>query len=156
MKSMLAIASGICMFAATLAWADVDKGLRFEAAGGAPVSLDQWRGQKLLVLFWRPDCSPCLTEARILPTIARQFADLPIALVSLQDVQDTRAHLPVMPRNVHVLIARDDGQKVLAAFGNDRTLALPYSVMLNMQGTVCDRHYGIISPQKISSWRRQC
>lgn len=105
------------------------------------VSMEQWKGKPLMVAFWRSDCAPCLLEMKLLPEIAKDNSDLTIALISLHDVEHTRSHLPALPENVHTLVAYDDGKKVLASFGNDRTLALPYSVMLNKKGDVCGKHY---------------
>ena len=120
------------------------------------VSIERWKGEPLLVAFWRSDCAPCLQEMKLLPEIAKDNSDLTIALISLHDVEHTRSHLPALPENVHTLVANDDGKKVLASFGNDRTLALPYSVMLGKNGDVCGKHYGIVSPDKIKEWRKQC
>lgn len=120
------------------------------------VSIGRWEGKPLLVAFWRSDCAPCLQEMKLLPKIAKDNNDLNIALISLHDVEHTRSHLPALPENVHTLVANDDGKKVLASFGNDRTLALPYSVMLDKKGDVCGKHYGIVSPDKIKEWRKQC
>lgn len=134
------------------AWAGNAGDLRFTDLEGAPAGL----GEARLVAFWRSDCAPCLKEMGILPEIARQNADLPVALISLQDAANTSAHLTPMPDNVHVLVAQSGGKEVLAAFGNDKTLALPFSVMLNRDGTVCGRHYGILGPEKVKEWREKC
>lgn len=120
------------------------------------VSIERWKGEPLLVAFWRSDCAPCLQEMKLLPEIANENSDLAIALISLHDAAHTRSHLPALPKNVHTLVANDDGKKVLASFGNDRTLALPYSVMLNKKNDVCGKHYGIVSPDKIKEWRKEC
>lgn len=120
------------------------------------VSIERWKGKPLLVAFWRSDCAPCLQEMKLLPEIAKDNSDLTIALISLHDVEHTRSHLPDLPDNVHTLVANDDGKKVLASFGNDRTLALPYSVILNKKGDVCGKHYGILSPDQIKEWRKEC
>lgn len=156
MKPPFSILNAALLLVASLAGAETGKDLHFDELTGKPVNLDRWQGRNVLVLFWRPDCSPCLTEVRALPTIARQNADLLIALVSLQDGAQTRGRLPALPTNVQVMIARDDGRRVLAAFGNDQLLALPYSVMLNRRGAVCERHYGIITPQTVVNWRSRC
>ncbi len=120
------------------------------------VTAADWRGHATLVAFWRSDCAPCLKEMGILPDIARQNHDLPIALISLHDAEHTRAHLAPMPENVQVLVAQDEGKEVLSAFGNDRTLALPYSVMLDKDGAICNWYYGIVAPEKVKEWRKQC
>ena len=122
----------------------------------APTTIAQWAGKPLLVSFWRSDCAPCLHEMEVLPIIAKQHQNLSVALISLQNVAHTRAHLPAMPANIHPLVAQADGRELLTAFGNDRMLALPYSVMLDAKGAVCGKHYGIITPEKINAWWKQC
>ena len=120
------------------------------------VSMERWYGEPLLVVFWRSDCLPCLQEMKLLPDIAKNNSALAIALISLQDAERTRARLPALPENVHVLVAAGDGRKVLANFGNERALALPYSVMLDKKGDVCRKYYGILSPDTVKEWQGQC
>lgn len=129
-----------------------------ELSGDAPheTTLAPWAGKKLLTVFWRADCAPCLKELELLPALAKRNADLSILLISLQDEAHTKAHLPAMPQNVHVFVAKDDGREVLTAFGNDRMLALPYSVMLDAKAAPCGKHYGIVSADHIQQWRKQC
>jgi len=141
------------------AWAEGMHSLTFTELHDAQtktVTLDRWKGHLTLVLFWRSDCAPCLKEISVLPEMANQNQDVPFLLISLHDMEHTRNQLPFMPSNVHVLVADGDGKKVLAAFGNDRTLALPYSVMLNAKGNVCGKHYGLLAPNNIKEWRKQC
>lgn len=120
------------------------------------VSLAEWHGQPLLVLLWRSDCAPCLLELRDLPSIAAQHKTLSIALVSLHDLKHTRGHLPTLPNNVHALLATSDASELLAAFGNDRKLALPYSTMLDRNGNLCQKHNGILTPALVNDWVKQC
>ena len=120
-----------------------------------PVTLSRWAGAPVIVIFWRADCPPCVKELSLLPTIAKQNAPLPILLISLQDDAQSRP-LPTLPDNVHILTTRADGRALLIAFGNDRTLALPYSVMLDGKGVPCSKQYGIINPDTISEGRKQC
>lgn len=156
------ISTSIALFAVLLsveAHAEDKAALSFSELHGdkqEAVSIERWKGKPLLVAFWRSDCAPCLQEMKLLPEIAKANSDLAMALISLHDVEHTRSHLPVLPENVHTLVANDDGKKVLASFGNDRTLALPYSVMLNKKGDVCGKHYGIVSPNQVKEWRERC
>ena len=120
------------------------------------VNSKAWAGHPALIMFWRSDCAPCLQEMMNLPDLAKAHADLPIMLISLQDAQHTRKHLSAMPLNVHVLVAQNGGKEVLMAFGNNRMLALPYNVMLNSKGTVCEWYYGILPSQKIEEWKKTC
>jgi len=152
MRVRIAIAALIFSFAGAAAWAEGIGDLQFKDLADKPANL----GQARLLTFWSSDCAPCLREMGILPDVAKQNADLPMALISLKDAEHTRARLIPMPDNVQVLVAQDEGRAVLTAFGNERTLALPYSVMLNKKGEVCGKHYGIISPDTVKEWRKEC
>lgn len=113
------------------------------------------KGEQTLVMFWRSDCAPCLEEMKILPDLAKKNASLTIALVSLQNAEATSANLPSLPHNVQVFIAQGDGKEVLAKFGDEK-LALPFSLMLNADGSVCKKHYGIIGTDIVKDWQKQC
>ncbi len=132
------------------AWANGD--LHFTDTNGKPANISQNR----LITFWSPDCAPCLLEMEILPNIAKQNIDLPMAIISLKDLEHTRARLTPMPDNIKILVAQEESKSVLTAFGNDMALALPYSVMLDKKGNICRKYYGIISPDKIKEWRKEC
>ena len=120
------------------------------------VSLAEWHGQPLLVLFWRSDCAPCLIELRNLTDITARHKSLSIAIISLHDLNHTRGHLPALPRNAHALLANDDASELLAAFGNDKKLALPYSAMLDSNANLCQKHNGILTPALGNDWVKQC
>jgi thiol-disulfide isomerase/thioredoxin len=150
MRLALCIAAWIVF--ASAVWAEGIGDVHFKDINGKPTTL----GQARLITFWSSDCAPCLREMSILPDIAKQNSDLSMALISLKDAEHTRALLIPLPGNVQVLVAQDDGRAVLTAFGNDRTLALPYSVMLNKKGGVCGKYYGILSPDKVKEWRKEC
>ncbi len=122
----------------------------------AAVTLDRWRGKPLLVLFWRSDCAPCLQELRRLPELAQQHPHLTIALISLEDVGLAAKHLPALPANVTSLIARDEVREIVTAFGNDKRIALPYSVMLDARGGICAKHSGIVATDDLNPWQQQC
>ena len=128
----------------------------FSMLDGSETTLAPWLGKQALAVFWRSDCAPCLKELELLPVLAQRNPDLPFLLITLQDVQSTKTHLPHLPANVHILMAKEDGRKVLTAFGNDRILALPYSVMLDAKAKPCGKQYGILSAETIGQWRKQC
>ena len=129
-----------------------------EIAGGQDrnITLAPWARQWVLAVFWRSDCAPCLKEMELLPALAKRYAKMPIVLISLQDEAHTKTHLPPLPANVHLLVAKNDGREVLTAFGNDKMLALPYSVMLDATMRPCGKQYGIVSADNIEQWRKQC
>ena len=128
----------------------------FGALDGSDITFAPEPHTPRLIVFWRSDCAPCRKELELLPALAKHDADLRIALISLQDVAHTKEFLPELPKNVQVLVAKNDGRELLTAFGNERMLALPYGVMLDGKLQPCGKHYGILSAGIIDQWRNQC
>ncbi len=54
-----------------------------------------------------------------------------------------------------MLVAKDDGKEVLAAFGNEK-LAMPFSVALHADGSICKRRYGILGTDIVKEWAKTC
>ena len=113
------------------------------------VTIARWFGKPIAVLFWRSDCAPCLKELEALPAMAKHYPHLTIVIISLQDVEHTKQHLGTLPKNVHILVGEMNAREILNAYGNDRALALPYSVMLDAKGIIRQKHYGILSESHI-------
>ncbi len=130
--------------------------LTFLDRQGNLTTLAPWRGHSLLIAFWSPDCAPCLREMEALPALSRENPDLPILLVCLKTREACGMKGIPAFSNVHFLISRELPQTLFAAFGNTRALALPYSVMLNAQHAICGTHYGMLAPQTVDTWKKQC
>ena len=121
----------------------------------APATLGMLAGREALIAFWRSDFASCLREMTILPQIAEDNPSLTIVLISLQGAEYTRKYLHAMPDNIHVLVAKDDGKEVLKAFGNE-TRAMPFSVVLHADGSVCERRYGLLGTDIVKEWAKTC
>jgi len=66
---------------------------RLRTAEGFPVDTDSWRGTMTLLVLFNPVCKACEAEIRTLNTIAPQFPDLKIVLLSL-DPAVAQADIP--------------------------------------------------------------
>lgn len=151
------------MLVAATASAQGMDALSFEEWRGADrsehhtVTLNAWHGKPVIVLFWRIDCMPCQLELQQLPDIAAQQADSTILLVSLTADEKARERIAAtkLPTNVHVLMSSADGETVLAVFGNARKI-LPFSAALHKDGSVCQRHHGLLGGDTVSEWVRVC
>ena len=151
----------VCMFYSTASFAaDINK-FSYEQLSGdklaqsTPIKLKSLRGHNTLMVFWRSDCAPCMHEMRILPYIADTYPKLPVVLISLENADTARAHMADMPELVQLWVAKDDGAKVLSAFG-DAKKSLPFSVMLDAKGRICYRHDGLIGTQAVEDGLKKC
>ncbi len=121
-----------------------------------PITFTAFRGSKLLVVLWRSDCTPCMTEMPAIVNAATAHPHLQVALLALEDAATARAHLHVrLPANVHVLVAQHKGAAMLSAQG-DSTGMLPFSQFLHADGKLCQTHIGILGTDRINQWIQSC
>jgi thiol-disulfide isomerase/thioredoxin len=120
-----------------------------------PVTLDALRGHQALLAFWRIDCPPCRHELDTLPHIAQSHPDLPVRLVVMQDNREVQPYLFDHAKGLAVWVASGRMGDIFKSFDAPRT-ALPLSVFLKADGSVCDRHYGIIGSEQVDTWIKTC
>jgi len=126
-----------------------------QLSDGKTIAFDTFEGQSLLVAFWRSDCAPCVTEKPILLEVAKEHPLLRIVIVSLQDRATTLKHLDMPATNIQILLAKDDATEILRMM-NDTRAALPYSVFLHTDGTVCESRTGLLGTRIVEEWMKRC
>ena len=120
-----------------------------------PIKLSDITGKKL-VLLWRADCVPCMAEMNIISKYSLSNPNLPIVIISLNGAKDARAKLPTeFSRNTSVLVSQNKTEEIFKTFGNVNN-SLPFSVFLRKDGSICQKHYGIIGTNLINKWKEQC
>jgi hypothetical protein len=112
-------------------------------------------GQPQLLLFWRGDCAPCRHEMDALPDLLAAAPDAAVKIVSLEDVKSTQRDLPHLPARVSVEYMSPETAHKLAFMANTAG-ALPFSIMLHADGTVCARQLGILGTLTLQHWSKQC
>ena len=155
-KSFLTCAALLMLLASLPACAPAKEEPGFQSLStGDTITLAAFGDKPALVAFWRSDCAPCATEKPILLTIAKEHADLPVVIISLQDAVHTRKDFAAVPSNMHVLLAKDDAVKTLHALGDENS-AMPYSVFLHADGTQCKSRLGLLGTHIVDEWVKQC
>lgn len=110
---------------------------------GKPQALMQWRGKLLVVNFWASWCAPCREEMPDFDALRQQYQARGVEFVGI--AIDT-------PANVQGFLRRQPvGYPVLIGEGGAHTLArqlgapggaLPYTIVLDRDGSVLLRHLG--------------
>jgi len=127
--------------------------LRFVQPGGAMLELAQFRGRALLLNFWATWCPPCVREMPALDRFARQVGSAGWQVVGLAVDQDkpVQAFLDRNPVSYSIALAGFEGIALSRALGNDNG-GLPFTVALDGQGRITQRHPGETQFEQLAAW----
>jgi thiol-disulfide isomerase/thioredoxin len=119
-------------------------------SAGRPHSLSQWTGTAVVVNFWATWCAPCREEMPILSKINQEYAGkglqiVGIAVDSAANVRkfedETKIGYPLVVGGIDIIdLARKLGNKAGA---------LPYTVVLDLDGRIAGQHLGAISEAQL-------
>jgi thiol-disulfide isomerase/thioredoxin len=119
---------------------------------GAPVSVDAFDGQLLLINFWATWCAPCVEEMPMLSELQQRYADREFRVlgIALDDPVKAAAFAAELDVQYPVLVGRADAVLVGREYGN-RAGMLPYSVLVDRQGIIQWSHLGALVPEDLES-----
>ena len=104
------------------------------------VSLDQFRGQVLVLNFWATWCPPCVEELPSLMSMQERTRAKGIVVLGISiDVDDNAYHRFLQQRNVNFLTVRDPDQKVAGIYG---TSGWPETYVIDRQGKLRRKFVG--------------
>ncbi len=107
---------------------------------GEMVSLNDFRGQVVLINFWATWCAPCRKEMPFLEQIYQRYERLGVTLlgVNVEDgPEEAKAFLKETPVSFPVLFDMD--KTVSSLYGVE---AMPTTILVDRQGNVRFVHYG--------------
>lgn len=115
---------------------------------GRDRSLDEFRGQWVLVNFWASWCAPCIDEMPELERfhLAHRDRNAMVVGINMEDSspEQLKDFLRQRPVSYPVLLAPEDGYT-----GLGRIQALPTSILISPEGEVVTRHVGGITADGI-------
>jgi thiol-disulfide isomerase/thioredoxin len=106
---------------------------------GRRVSLEQFRGQVVLINFWATWCEPCLEEMPSLQALYERFKDrkLVVLAVNLNETgPDLEEYLKTARLTFPILL---DGQATAQRYGTDK---VPESYLIDNRGVVLQKIVG--------------
>jgi cytochrome c biogenesis protein CcmG, thiol:disulfide interchange protein DsbE len=152
--------------AAITVWAGCYSGTRPPHVGSAAkefsvqdsdrkVSLDQFRGQVVVLNFWATWCPPCVEELPSLMNLQNRLRERGVAVLGVSiDVDGDAYHRFLKLHNINFLTVRDPEQKVAGMYG---TTGWPETYIIDRQGVLRRKFVGPVdwnSPEVIGFLNR--
>ncbi|MFV1982835.1 MAG: TlpA family protein disulfide reductase [Thiohalomonadales bacterium] len=115
-------------------------------------SISEWDGKVILINFWATWCPPCVREVPTLDKLNNDFKDkgfvvIGIAIDSLDAVTD---FVDPLDLKYPILLAEQQGIELSQAYGN-RLGILPFSIIVDRQGKIAQKHEGEISYEQVEA-----
>lgn len=106
------------------------------------VSLNQFRGQVVVLNFWATWCPPCVEELPSMMTMQERMRGKGVMVLGVSiDVDGEAYHRFLKLRNVNFLTVRDPEQKVATMYG---TTGWPESYVIDRQGVLRRKFVGAV------------
>ena len=106
------------------------------------VSLDQFRGQVVVLNFWATWCPPCVEELPSLMNMQDRMKGRGVIVLGVSiDVDADAYHRFLKQRNVNFLTVRDPEQKVAAMYG---TSGWPETYVIDRKGVMRRKFIGAV------------
>jgi thiol-disulfide isomerase/thioredoxin len=118
---------------------------------GQSRSISEWRDKILVINFWATWCPSCREEMPDLVALQAQYAAQGVQMIgiALEDKAPVEEYLDFVKINYPTLIAGDQGMALAGQLGN-RAEAIPFTVVVDRQGMIRDRHLGKFSKPELA------
>ncbi len=119
---------------------------RLKDLNGGTVSLNQHRGQIVLLDFWATWCAPCRLSIPELVEVQKKYGDQGVVIlgISMDDPQMFPDHYLLAFKDKYKMnytILRGD-QKVAMEYFGTMNMAIPTLFIINRKGKIVDKHVG--------------
>ena len=111
-----------------------------------PQKLSQWQGKVVVLNFWATWCGPCRDEMPELSELHTEFLDKNVVVlgVALDDIEAVKDFTNETPVSYPLFAAEDIAGQLAANLGNNKS-ALPYTVIIQPDGSIANTYFGRIS-----------
>ncbi|HDZ16231.1 hypothetical protein LCGC14_1597240 [marine sediment metagenome] len=124
---------------------------QFTDLDGKTISLNDYKGKPLLVVFWATDCPACVEELPELRAVNTEYAPKGLKIISIALPHDRPKHLLAMrlEKQIPYTIAWDKTGELSDAFGGVRVT--PTHLLYSPDGQVVMRKIGSVSKEMLEA-----
>lgn len=130
---------------------DVRPALAHRQLDGVEASIEQFRGQAVLVNFWATWCAPCRREMPLLQATYERLGDRLVVLgVAMDEVAPVTAFIESLGITYPIWVGHTDVSQAQRRWGNPSG-ALPYTVLVDEAGVIRWQHLGEVSEAELQA-----
>ena len=113
----------------------------------------EWLGKVVVVNHWATWCGPCREEIPLLVEFNELMASQGVQVLGIahDQLDAARRFGDEVGMDYPSLVAVIEGQKLLAAQGNDKSGALPFTVVFDRDGKISTTKLGIVTMEELQS-----
>lgn len=126
-------------------------GFSLPDTSGKMRNINEWQGKTIVLNFWATWCPPCREEIPLLVDAHEKFRKDGVVVigVAIDRKEDITNFVDSFFINYPVLINDQENTRLMAQYGN-RIAALPYSVIIDRNGTIVARRAGAFHKTELS------
>jgi thiol-disulfide isomerase/thioredoxin len=119
---------------------------------GQSQPLAQWQGRPLVVNFWATWCAPCRQELPLLNAASQLYKNVQFLGLGVDNADNIRKFMRNLPVSYPMLVMGiDHSIELLKRLGNSAA-GLPFTAILDKDGSIRQRVMGIFRENQLASW----
>ena len=121
-----------------------------EELGGQEITLNQLRGQPVMLNFWATWCVPCREEMPLIEEAYHKHGEAGLEVLAINFGDSSKAaEAFATEKKLSFPVLLDEDSKVTKLYG---VRGLPVSVFIDSEGTIVDRHTGALTENQLAGY----